>query len=150
MERLLLHLDRTHGFSKISYLMGYCIYTAASVMVQDARAGDTVASRKLETFLRALGTAGKTCQLIQRSLDIITNSLNGAEAPRLSTARPNQAMPDGMLSRHYLPAFPYRDMQMDLVDNAQRGAMHLDASSLLDCFPEQHMESSTGDWYLPR
>ncbi|KAI0125266.1 fungal-specific transcription factor domain-containing protein [Xylariales sp. AK1849] len=146
-EKVLLLLDSTFGFSKLSYLMAYCIYTSASVMVQDSKAGDALASRKTETFLRALKTAAKTCHLIQRSLDIITNGLN-SEVTGIAAVNPNPAS-ENLLNRHYLPAFPYRDHQTNLGGDAGLGGMDLDPSSFLECFPEQHMENTTGDWYLP-
>ncbi|KAK9802157.1 putative Fungal-specific transcription factor domain-containing protein [Seiridium cardinale] len=149
-ERLLILFERTFGFTKLSYLSAYCIYTSASVMVQDAKAGDALASRKTETFLRALNVAAKTCQLIQRSLDIITNSLNAEGTRPAAVGKSNQTSENNLLNRQYLPAFLYRDAQINFPSTSNVGGMDIDASSLLDCFPEQHMEnSSTGNWYLP-
>ncbi|KAI1852034.1 hypothetical protein JX265_008161 [Neoarthrinium moseri] len=146
-EKILLSLEQAYGFSKVSYLMAYCIYTSASVMVQDAKAGDSLASRKKDTFLRALNTAAKTCQLIQRSLDIIMDSLN-AETPSITPAKPHPAT-ENLLNRHYLPAFPYRDTHMNINPSATVDGVDINGPSMLDCFPEQHMASSTGDWYMP-
>ncbi|KAK6078799.1 Nitrogen assimilation transcription factor nirA 3 [Seiridium cupressi] len=149
-ERLLILFERTFGFTKLSYLSAYCIYTSASVMVQDAKAGDALASRKTETFLRALNVAAKTCQLIQRSLDIITNSLNAEGTRPAAVGKSNQTSENNLLNRQYLPAFLYRDAQINFPSTSNVGGMDIDASSLLDCFPEQHMEnSSTRNWYLP-
>lgn len=147
----MLLLERTYGCGKLSYLSAYCVYTSASVMVQDAKAGDVLASRKTETFLRALNTAAKTCELIQRSLDIITNSLNAEPPPpRSLPVGPNQTSGDSLSNRQYLPAFLYRDTQINFASTSNIGSgMDVDASSLLDCYPEQHMEHSTSDWYLP-
>ncbi|KAK9779907.1 putative Fungal-specific transcription factor domain-containing protein [Seiridium cardinale] len=149
-ERLLILFEGTFGFTKLSYLSAYCIYTSASVMVQDAKAGDALASRKTETFLRALNVAAKTCQLIQRSLDIITNSLNAEGTRPAAVGKSNQTSENNLLNRQYLPAFLYRDAQINFPSTSNVGGMDIDASSLLDCFPEQHMEnSSTSNWYLP-
>ncbi|KAK6066776.1 Nitrogen assimilation transcription factor nirA 3 [Seiridium cupressi] len=131
-ERLLILFERTFGFTKLSYLSAYCIYTSASVMVQDAKAGDALASRKTETFLRALNVAAKTCQLIQRSLDIITNSLNAEGTRPAAVGKSNQTSENNLLNRQYLPAFLYRDAQINFPSTSN------------------HMEnSSTRNWYLP-
>lgn len=55
--------------------MAYCIYTAASVAVQDVNAGDVIAAHKMQTLLRALRAGITTCPMLQRSLDIIINNL---------------------------------------------------------------------------
>jgi hypothetical protein len=75
IETLLLLLEKTFGFTRITYLMGYCIYTGASVLVHDVRSGDYGARMKMQTFLRALRLGVKSCPLLARSLAIITHSL---------------------------------------------------------------------------
>lgn len=121
-------------------------------MVQDARAGDVLAGRKTETFIRALNTAAKTCQLIQRGLDTIMNSLSAeATPPRRLPVTTNQASENNLLNRQYLPAFLYRDTRMNFTSSPNDGnGMDIDGSSLLDPFPEQHVENLTGNWYLPQ
>ncbi|KJR88101.1 uncharacterized protein SPSK_07014 [Sporothrix schenckii 1099-18] len=84
LERLLLLLERTFGFHHITYLMAYCVYTGASVLVQDMkqsrhrRRQDTAAASKIQTFLRALRQGMASCPLVRRSLDIITASLGNS------------------------------------------------------------------------
>lgn len=115
-------------------------------MVQDAKIGDAVAKRKLPTFLRGLSQASGTCLLIKRSLDILTNSLNSEPQP-FEEPDINGGLVNTM---NTLPAFPYRDTPVNLGDDPSAANMDLDSFSLLDCFPEQHMENAAGDWYLPR
>ncbi len=129
--------------------MAYCIYTGASVMVQDVKLGDLEASRKIQTFLRALKQGVMSCPLVQRSLDIINTSLH-TEKPYYAPAEDNSAAAEALMTRNYLPAFPYRDLQVDYVSGAPpMGAMDLDAFSLLDCFPENHIDNIPGEWYMP-
>ncbi|KAL1893025.1 hypothetical protein Sste5346_006706 [Sporothrix stenoceras] len=83
LERLLLLLERTFGFRRITYLMAYCVYTGASVLVQDIKQShgkDAAAASKIQTFLRALRLGVVSCPLVRRSLDIITDSLGDALA----------------------------------------------------------------------
>jgi len=149
VERLLLLLEKTFGFTRITYLMAYCIYTAASAMIQDVKAGDVDASAKMGTFLRALKGGITTCPVVQRSIDIINNSLH-TEAPGFPSADDSTSA-ESLMTRNYLPAFPYRDAQVDYTNEANFGSMDLDAfnSTLLDCFPENHLDNVTSEWYLP-
>ncbi|OAA55544.1 Transcription factor [Niveomyces insectorum RCEF 264] len=228
LERLLLLLEQTFGFSRITYLMAYCVYTGASVMVQDVKLGDEAASRKIQTFLRALRLGVTSCPLVQRSLDIITESLRGQPAgggpppqtagnsgnnninnnTRSSSSNSSSSggdgndtsdgsngngngnlnvinntssgnsgnilsttinadaatatgatqapglPPDALLMRNYLPAFPYYNTQIDLDgavgDPYNMAAMDIDAFSLLECFPENHLDNATAEWYMPQ
>ena len=138
--------------------MSYCIYTGAAVLVHDVKAGDVGASGKLQTFLRALHQGTATCPLLQRSIDIINNSLHGDPSAAIGTPAPlstgnlpsNQAMP---AVSSYLPAFPYTDMQLNLnqVSGQQLthvGGMDVDSFAMLDCFPENHMDAtSQNSWF---
>ncbi|KFY36674.1 hypothetical protein V495_07690 [Pseudogymnoascus sp. VKM F-4514 (FW-929)] len=144
IERLLLLLETTFGFNKITYLMAYCIYTGASAMVQDVKSGELEAKVKMSTFLRALNGGLKTCPIVQRSIDIINNSLQGSQAwmPEIDNAAPDNSM------RNYLPAFPYRDAQMDPSNESNYNFIDLDAFALLDSFPENHIDAVTGEWCL--
>lgn len=136
--------------------MVYCIYTGASVIVPDAKAGDLAADARLQTYLRALREGKTTCPLVDRSLDIITSSLNSKD-PYTSPSSVEQnradttAMASGdiLMGRNYLPAFPYRDMQVDFSGDPQFVGMDVDPFSLLDSFPENHLDSVTGEWYMP-
>lgn len=75
IELLLLEHEKVFGFGRITYLMAYCIYTAASVSLADVKAGDPGAVRRMQTFLRALQGGLATCPVLQRSLDIIAIGL---------------------------------------------------------------------------
>ena len=65
--------------------MAYCMYTAASVLIYDVKAGDLVATQALETLMRALRCGVATCPIVHRSLDIITSSLKLELPSRLNT-----------------------------------------------------------------
>lgn len=147
LEKLLLLLEKTFGFSRITYLMSYCIYTAASVMIKDAKAGDVEANWKMQTFLRALKQGIKTCPLIQRSLDIINNNLQ-SKTPKLTSLH-DIPTTENIATANYLPAFPYSDLEFTNQFAAERYStgMDLDAFSLLDSFPENHVNTATGEWY---
>ena len=117
-------------------------------MVQDVKLGDVEAARKIQTYVRALQQGVTNCPLVQRSLDIITNSLQSPH-PHLTPREENSNTGhESLMSRNYLPAFPYRDMQVEY-SQAQIGTMNLDAFSMLDNFPENHLDSVTGEWYMP-
>ncbi|OAA66455.1 Transcription factor [Niveomyces insectorum RCEF 264] len=75
MEPLLLLLGRTFGYTRITYLVAYCIYTGASVIVSDVRSGDAAAARSIQTFLHALTEGRASCPLVERSIDIINSGL---------------------------------------------------------------------------
>lgn len=147
LETLLLLLEKTFGFNRITYLMSYCIYTAASVMIKDVKAGDLEANGKMKTFLRALKQGTNTCPLTQRSLDIINNNLqfNTPRRPSLNGIPTTE----GTAMTNYLPAFPYLglDVRTESLDRNPTG-MDLDGFSLLDSFPEQHIDAATGGWYF--
>lgn len=148
MEKLLLLLEKTFGFTRITYLIAYCIYTGASVMVQDVKVGDVHAGIMMQTFLRALKQGQRTCPLLQRSMEIINNGLR-SEMPRFTSTN-GQPDPDNLLTRNYLPAFPYRDFQMEFSHaNQMSGGMDLDSFSLLDSYPENHIDTGIGSWYMP-
>lgn len=124
--------------------MAYCIYTAASAMAQDVKSGELEAKVKMSTFLRALKGGLKTCPILQRSIDIINNSLQGSQSwvPEIDNSAPDNSR------SNYLPAFPYRDAQMDPSNETNYSFIDLDAFALLDSFPENHIDSVTGEWYL--
>jgi len=151
LEKLLLLLERTFGFTRVTYLMGYCIYTGASVMIHDVKAGDTDATQKMQTFLRALQQGTTTCPILQRSLDIINNCLKADPNPYTGNVpRPEDAF--NALNGNYLPAFPYLDLQhgADSSDQAvDLNFMDLDGFSLLDSFPENHIGTTPAQWYPP-
>jgi len=150
LEKLLLLLERTFGFTRVTYLMGYCIYTGASAVTHDVKAGDVDASRKMQTFLRALQQGTATCPLLQRSLDIINNCLRTSPAPYAGDTPAEDTL--NAITGDYLPAFPYLDLQVGADSSNQTmdlSVMDLDGFSLLDSFPENHIGTSTAEWYLP-
>jgi hypothetical protein len=129
----------------MTYLMAYCIYTAASAMIQDVKAGDLDTTAKMRTLLRALEGGKATCPVVQRSLDIINNSLHSP-----LTEPPSSIDTTDGLVRNYLPAFPYPDAQIDCTNEGNFRTMDLNAFSLLDCFPENHIVEGTSEWYMPQ
>ena len=154
IEKLVLLLEKTFGLTKVPYLMAYCIYTAASVMMQDVKSGDIEANIKMQTFLHALRQGIVTCPMVQRSLDIITDGLRSDNTTILPARSSNATAADGMngmSGRNYLAAFPYRGLDVETAMNPSMGTMDLDGFSLLDCFPENHFDNmnSAGEWFLP-
>lgn len=160
LEKLLLLLEKTFGFSRITYLMAYCIYTGASVMTHDVKTGDAEARGKMQTFLRALQHGMVACPLLQRSFDIISNSLrpdNMRPSPDATTIPKddgrNHITTSNFMAANYLPAFPYVDppvyASFGTDDTVNRTSMDLDAFPFLDCFPENHIDTTTSEWYIP-
>lgn len=139
IEKLLLLLERTFGFSRITYLIAYCIYTGASVTIQEMK--EFTATAKLDNFLRALKHGISACPIVQRSLDIITKRLD-TEATEVASKQPGCLSSEGL---GYLPAFPSSDMGFDAFLNGELGPMDvdLDGFSVLDCFPEAQIDVFT-------
>lgn len=133
--------------------MSYCIYTGASVITQDAKSGDIDATLKMQTFLRALRQGITTCPILQRSLDIITKNFREEDtAASASCNKDGNIAAQGLCSRNYLPAFPYRDLEMmDVQDMSQGRSMDFEGLSFLDSFPETLFDhvNTTEDWLLP-
>ncbi|KAK9318917.1 fungal-specific transcription factor domain-containing protein [Lipomyces orientalis] len=146
IEKLLLLFEKTFGFTRITYLMAYCIYTGASAIIQDVQAGDLDATKKMSTFLRALKGGCTTCPVVQRSIDIIKNSLQ-------NLAVNSQAQTDNAIAAShrmsYLPAFPHHNWQVDPMNDGNLGIMDSDTFLLLDCFPENHIDTGSSEWYMP-
>ena len=141
--------------------MGYCIYTGASAILEDAKSSGLGPSHPiLKTFLRALNAGVKRCPLLERSLKIIIKGLNRVvEEPRILVG--DQSLADNMVApvNPWIPAFPYVDAPirtdfnmnpyLDNVDmnsyfgddNMESYLGHGNIGSLaaLDCFPEMQM-----------
>lgn len=83
IENLFLCMERTFGFTRVTYLMAYCAYIAATVVVQDAQDQVPGAQRSVDTFVRVLSALCYSCPGIQRSLDIIKQSMP-ASSSRIS------------------------------------------------------------------
>jgi hypothetical protein len=146
LERLVVCLDSTFGVTRLTYLIAYCIYTGASVLIPDVNAGDLDASTRMQTFLRALKGGVRTCPLVQRSIDIISNSLNA----------PNQSLDDyqadgvsktDLTTGRYLPAFPFPEAGADYNIDSNAGYLDIDDFSLLNCFPEYQMGNADSGLY---
>lgn len=145
-------MESTFGLGNITYLMGYCIYTGASAILEDAKSGKAMANETLQTYLRALNAGMKKCPLLERSLNIIIKGLNRSPAPYNPPHPENQShapvdVPAGT-QNSYIPAFPYLgpDMSMDFDFNSYFGAGS-ESMAVLDCFPE--MQMSFGELVYP-
>lgn len=148
MEQLLLLFEKTFGFDNLTYLMAYCIYTGATALLQDVKAGNADAFAKMQTFTRALKTGLKKCPLLQRSLENIEKGLQSTMRPQVPP-RASQTPPDPSINSYtFIPAFPYHDSMGPGSYGMGTGLGYADAtSSMLDCFPEIHMDNS--DWWPP-
>lgn len=138
MEKLLLMLESTFGFENITYLTGYCIYTGASAVLEDAKNNGGATHPTMQTFLRALNQGMAKCPLLERSLHIIIKGLKRAPVYR---SQPDHGFADNAASipiNRFIPAFPYldplspNDFDMDSYINS----MSMDAMASLDCYPE--------------
>jgi len=110
-------------------------------MIPDVKAGDLEAEAKMRTFRRALNGAITSCPIVQRSIDIINNSLQ-SDSSSLGPTKENTG--DG--TRNYLPAFPY---QSKYSDEPMFGNVDLD-TSLLESFPENYIDNAMASgWYWP-
>jgi hypothetical protein len=116
------------------------------IIVQDVKAGDLEAKSKVNTFLRALKGGLKTCPIVKRSIEIINNGLKSGGQSRVVDI--DKSVPDSFV-RNYLPAFPYGDTQMDLSNENNHSLTDLDAFAFLESFPENHIDTVAGEWYLP-
>ncbi|KAL3453040.1 fungal-specific transcription factor domain-containing protein [Aspergillus insuetus] len=171
IEKLILLLESTFGLENITYLMGYCIYTGASAILDDAKNGRGTGSVVLRTFLRALNTGMRRCPLLERSLNIIVKELNRPSAvPTASSSansNPASAKPvQQSLEQHqdpnlnlalnlatgnggYIPAFPYlgsSPLPADLDLNTSMNGITMDSMARLDCFPEMQMNMGELIW----
>jgi hypothetical protein len=100
VEAILLRYGHLFGFARITYLMAYCIYTAATVVVEDLKDGFPGDRERIDSFLEALECAKVACPAIQRSIDIISRNLTPSMA---STT---------MLDPNYIPTDPALDPTM--------------------------------------
>ncbi|KAH8690326.1 fungal-specific transcription factor domain-containing protein [Talaromyces proteolyticus] len=150
IEKLLIFLERTFGFTQITYLMAYCVYTAASAIIQDVKEGDANASEKMNTFLRALKGGLTTCPIVQRSIDIINSGLAHRPLNDAATASSSQfTVGDNNFSTGYLPAFPHHNLQANSMVFDNVGVMDSDSVWLLNCFPENHIDLGNSEWFVP-
>ncbi|CAF3605235.1 unnamed protein product [Fusarium graminearum] len=144
MEKLLLLLESTFGFENITYLMGYCIYTGASAVLEDAKNNGGASHPTMQTFLRALNGGMARCPLLERSLHIIIKGLKRSpvyRAPAENCVSDNTTTTAAVNS--YIPAFPYlepvspNDFDMDAYLHSM---MNMDTMASLDCYPELQID----------
>lgn len=147
IERLVVLLESTFGLENITYLMGYCIYTGASAILEDAKKGAGIEDPVLKTFLRALNAGKKRCPLLERSLNIIIKGVS--HVPPQSMIQNRQGQADLGIPNSYIPAFPYLDpsWSTNFDINSNTGGIDMDPMAMLDCYPELQMD--LGDMALP-
>lgn len=157
IEKLVLLLESTFGLENITYLMGYCIYTGASAVLEEAKISNQgTAHPELRTFLRALNAGMLRCPLLERSLDIIAKSLS-----RVSLQQPHRPSSiaangnsqcsaqipidtEGGHINSYIPAFPYLDPDVPLDFNNMASYAtdsRLNSIAMLDSFPEMWLDN---------
>lgn len=110
VEQLLQLLETTFGFLRFTYIMAYCTYTAATVVVQDMKDGRPGTRGRFETFMRALNAIRASCPGIQRSIDILTRGLNSSDEPK-TASNETGAVEEAQSAQGQgqMPAFPYYD-----------------------------------------
>ena len=135
IERLLLLLEKSFGCENISYMMGYCTYTGASAILQEAKTGNAEANAKIQTFIRVLQEGSKRLPVLERSLDIIYKGLNPLCSHPRSTS---ETAPMENLTSSYIPAFPHWDGD-SFRSSTGFGGLYVDPLAL-ECFPEAQMQ----------
>lgn len=132
VEQLLQLLDNTFGFQRFTYIMAYCTYTAATVVVQDMKNGRPDTRQRFKMFMRALNAITVSCPGIQRSIDILTRGLGTVSVEREPPAFPKQAP--------QIPAFPYTDFEYMFAEGVDETSHEMATSSNpffnLDSFPQ--------------
>ncbi|OBT70731.1 hypothetical protein VF21_10138 [Pseudogymnoascus sp. 05NY08] len=77
---LFLLYGRTYNYNIMTYLVSYCIYTAATINVHDIKHSDSVLSHevaaRLSVSLRVLESEARQTPGIRRSIDIIKSQLS--------------------------------------------------------------------------
>ncbi|KAF5551349.1 pathway-specific regulatory [Fusarium mexicanum] len=132
VEQLLQLLDNTFGFHRFTYIMAYCTYTAATVVVQDMKNGRPDTPQRFKMFMRALNAITVSCPGIQRSIDILTRGLGTASVEQEPPAFPGQAP--------QIPAFPYTDFGYVFAEGVDETSHDMTTSPNpffnLDSFPQ--------------
>lgn len=140
----MLLLESTFGLENITYLMGYCIYTGASAILEDAKHSNDAAHAILRTFLRAINTGMRRCPLLERSLNIIVKGMsNGPSQPPGPDVVNQINQPDAVTATNtYIPAFPYINpsVPIDFDINPYLSGTDMDSMAVLDCYPEMQMD----------
>ena len=121
--------------------MGYCIYTGASAILEDAKSNRGNANATLQTYLRALNSGMRRCPLLERSLQIIVKGLNSPHEPSRNVANipgPTEGCSLGPIS--YIPAFPYIDQPVEFEADGRLHGLDMDSMAMLDSYPEMQMD----------
>ena len=88
---------RTFNFQNQTYLVSYCVYTAATIDIQQIRHEDpalaTAAATRLSTTLKMLESEARQTPGIKRSIDIIKSHLTQITEPTPGYANPVEAKP---------------------------------------------------------
>jgi hypothetical protein len=135
VEQLLKLLDNTFGFQRFTYIMAYCTYTAATVVVQDMKNGRAGTTERFKMFMRALNAITVSCPGIQRSIDILTRGLGATtvEQEGVSALEIPPAVPQ-------MPVFPYTDFGYVFAEGGDETSHDTSTSSdpffSLDSFPQ--------------
>ncbi|KAF4345145.1 pathway-specific regulatory [Fusarium beomiforme] len=141
VEQLLRLLDKTFGFQRFTYIMAYCTYTAATVVVQDMKDGRPGTVERFNMFMRALNAITDSCPGIQRSIDILTRGLGTSRAITSTDAQPpNYGITSEPSQLPQIPVFPYTDLG-NLSAHVVDGTSHETTASSdyffsLDSFPQ--------------
>ncbi|RGP72459.1 nitrogen assimilation transcription factor nit-4 [Fusarium sporotrichioides] len=136
--------ESTFGFENITYLMGYCIYTGASAVLEDAKNNGGASHPTMQTFLRALNGGMARCPLLERSLHIIIKGLKRSPVYRVPDENClSDSTATGAAVNSYIPAFPYldpvspNDFDMDAYLHSM---VNMDTMASLDCYPELQID----------
>ena len=142
IENLVLLLESTFGLGNITYLMGYCIYTGASVSLEDAKKTNNPTHATLRTFLRALNSGMQRCLLLERSINIIIKEMSHISHDQAMLGEGIGPSEPAAVTGGYIPAFPYVDSMGTMESTFGTDFSHADINSLqiLDCYPEMQMD----------
>lgn len=118
--------------------MGYCIYTGASAVLEEAKSGQGMEHPTLKTFLRALNTGKGNCPCLERSLHIIIKGLG--RPPQPSTVHEASGEIDMSAVNSYIPAFPYLDPNypISLGMDSSLSVMDMDPMAVFNYSPDVH------------
>ncbi|KAF2160104.1 hypothetical protein M409DRAFT_29401 [Zasmidium cellare ATCC 36951] len=116
---------RTFHWKKMSYLVSYCVYTAATVQVHEMRSTDMRrrqdATKRLAMLLQILESELRQTPGIRRSIDIIKRQLRSwtpNRAPNASTADDATIAPGEETTRQGKSSLPLGDQTLQAPSNA--------------------------------
>ncbi|KAF4958105.1 hypothetical protein FGADI_2663 [Fusarium gaditjirri] len=126
--------DNAFGFQRFTYIMAYCTYTAATVVVQDMKNGRPDTANRFKMFMRALNAITVSCPGIQRSIDILTKGMGTA------AEQDKEIPPTALEQTPQMPAFPYTDFGYIFAEGVDETSHDTTTSSnqffSLDSFPQ--------------